>query len=187
MRNHEALQRCADNFSLAQVVRQELEEEGRHLIGIPVSIGTKWIVLVRLDDAICLDGFDALRISDVTEVNTRFRRSTFYLSGLRSQRARIPALPKLDLRSTKSLLKSAQRWFALLTIDREKANPGAAEVGRVGRVSAREYAMQLIAPDAKWVPGWQRYATNDITRIGFGGAYEETLARVAEVPDPKWR
>jgi len=47
--------------------------------------------------------------------------------------------------------------------------------------------MRLLTPDAKWVPGWRRYAIKDITRIGFGGSYEETLAQVAALPDPKWR
>jgi len=187
MRILEALQRCADNFTLVQIVRQEIYDEAKSLIGVPVVFSTQWIVLTRLDDAISLDGFDALRVSDVTKINTRFRRSVFYTRGLRSRRAQIAAVPKLDLRSTPSLLRSVQRWFALLTIDRENANPGAAEIGQVGRISARGYAMRLLTPDAKWVPGWRRYAIKDITRIGFGGSYEETLAQVAALPDPKWR
>jgi len=187
MRILETLQHCADNFTLAQIVRQEVYEGGRYLIGVPVVLSRDWIVLVKMDDAITLDGFDALRVSDVTKINTRFRRSAFYRGGLRSRRARVPALPKLDLRSTQSLLRSAQRWFALLTIDREHANPGGAEVGQVGRVSAQGYAIRLLTPDAKWVRGTHRYATKDVTRVGFGGTYEETLAQVAALPDPKWR
>jgi len=77
MRILEALQRCADNFTLVQIVRQEIYDEAKSLIGVPVVFSTQWIVLTRLDDAISLDGFDALRVSDVTKINTRFRRSVF--------------------------------------------------------------------------------------------------------------
>lgn len=186
VRKNSALQRSVRNRALVQVIRRQLEEDGEHLVGVPVAVGTEWLVISRLGDAILLDGFDALRLSDITDVKHDFQRRSFYVRGLKHKRAALAALPALDLNSGRDLLRSAQRCYSLLVISREIENPGVAEIGRIIRASSHSYAMRLLTPNAKWVSEGVSYRTGEITRIGFGGEYEETLAAVAGLADPKW-
>jgi hypothetical protein len=152
-----------------------------------MTVGERWVVIARMDDSIRLDGFDALRLSDVASIDLRFPRRSFYLRGLRQKRVTIPALPPLGLASVRQMLETAQRWFSLLTIDREGVNPGACEIGRILRFGNRTYTMKLMTPGADWDGKLEPYRYSDVTRVGLGGQYEETLASVAGLPDPKWR
>jgi hypothetical protein len=184
---HSVLQRHLARFALVRFVRPNLEAPGKHLIGVPVALGGRWVVMARMDDAIRLDGFDALRLSDIAAVETTFRRRSFYIRGLRMRRARIPMLSQLNLRTTRTLLEGVQRWYSLVTLDREAGSSAGCDVGKIIRFATRTCTMRLITPGADWVRAAYRVDYADVTRIGFGGEYEETLAAVAGMPDPKWR
>ena len=187
MRRRSKYHDCIENRCLVEVVRPELDGGGEHLVGVPVAIGREWLVISRLDDMIVLDGFDALRLSDISEVKDKFPYRSFYVRGLRQKRESLKALPTLDLDSTTGLLRSAQRSFSLLVIHREVMNPGAVEIGTIVGASTRSYRMRLLTPSAGWVREEVSYRADDVMRVGFGGEYEETLATVAGLPDPKWR
>jgi len=176
-----------DNQMLVQVVRQSIEIPGIHLVGIPIAVGRTWLVLSNLNDALSLDGFTALRISDITAVKLKFRRRSFYVRSIQHKRLPLPGLPKLDLDSESEVLRSMQRLFSLIVVNREIVNTGASEIGRLTRISSRTVTMQLIDPSAHWIRGTETFRARDITRIGFGGGYEESLAGVAGLKDPKWR
>jgi len=184
---HRTLAVSAAKRSLVRLVRRRLDAKGKHLIGVPLQVGAAWVVIATMDDRISIDGFDALRLSDVDQVERQFVRRAFYVRGLSAKRARVPELPHLQLGSIRGLLRSAQEWFPLLVIDREEVNPGAAEIGRIVRVADSSYTMKEIDPSGDWRRSNARYHQGDVTRVGFGNEYEETLASAAGVPDPKWR
>ena len=134
---HSVLKRHLESFALVRFVRPNLEAPGKHLIGVPVALGEQWVVMARMDDAIRLDGFDALRLSDMAAVETTFRRRSFYLRGLRMKRARTPMLSQLNLRTTRTLLEGVQRWYSLITLDREAGSSAGCDVGKITRFATR--------------------------------------------------
>lgn len=182
-----SLRAALESHALVTFVRNEIENPGQHLIGVPVAVGSRWAILARMDDAIRLDGFDALRLSDLTEVRRNFPRRHFYLRGLALKRLRTPGADRYQADSTRSLLRSAQRSHALVTIDRELSADEGADVGSIVAFGSAACSIRLLSPSGTWRAGRTRLRYRDITRVGFGGEYEETLALVAGLTNPVWR
>lgn len=182
-----ALGHAMARHTLVQFVREALERPGYHLIGVPVAIGSRWVILARMDDSIRLDGFEALRLADISNVRTRFRNREFFVRGLASKR-RVAAIgPSYTVKSTRSLIRSVQQHNALLTVERETGQIDGADVGRVIAFGARHFSMRTISPNAEWRKGRERIHYADVTRIGFASEYEETLSLVAGLASPLWR
>jgi len=171
---------------LVQFVRK-FESRGDHLIGVPIAVGRVWVVLARIDDRIAPGGFDALRQSDIAEVRDTFKGRTFYIRGLRARRSSVAALPNLDLDSTAGLLRSVSQFYSLLVLSCEGLSPDTVDIGVLLKASRESCSLRLISSNAQWVRGRSAYRNTDITRVGFGGEYEETLAAVARLSDPKWK
>jgi len=87
-------------------------------------------------------------------------------------------LKGLDLSSWRELLASAASLFPLLTLHREKLNPRVCYVGRVSSMTEKVVALKKIDPDARW-GDTKRYRFRDLTKVDFGGGYEQALALVA--------
>jgi hypothetical protein len=66
----------------------------------------------------------------------------------------------------------------LLVIHREAVAERAAQVGRLAVVTKTRFDLAEIHTDARWDITC-RYKYSDLTMVGFGGRYEDTLARVA--------
>lgn len=184
--NRAVLLSAVANQALVRVVRAKIEQPEKHLVGVLSVIGVEWVVLARFTDELNFDGFDCLRVGDITRCELSFPRRKFYLAALRSTRARYPAIPHIDPTSTASLLQSASNEFALLVLERELSHEGA-DIGRVRKLSPKSCELQLVSPDATVLSRRATLEFSQLTRIGFGNSYEQTLATVARVADPRWR
>ena len=185
--NLKALAKAMARHTLVQFVRESLERPGCHLIGVPVAVGSRWVVFAHMDDSIRLDGFDALRIADLSSVRTVFRNREFYVRGLAFKR-RVAAIGSpYAVDSTRALLASIQKRHALFTIDREAGEARGADVGRVVTFGSSHCSFRTISPSAVWRKGSERVEYVDVTRIGFGAEYEETLGLAAGLEHPLWR
>lgn len=172
--------------SLVRVVRGRFEDKSTALIGVPVAIGKQWVLLARLDDAIRFDGFDALRIRDLTEVDRKFARRSFYVKALNAKRCRITRVPHLDLADARSTIATVQAAYPLVVIDREAGDAAGADVGRALKFSAGSVILRTVSPDARWHREHLRIDLADVTRIGFDGEYEHSLAMVAGIKYSQW-
>jgi hypothetical protein len=84
--------------------------------------------------------------------------------------------------SVQDLLGTASRAFPLITILRETVAPDVCHIGRVVAVSDSEVSLLEIGPDADWDDEPESYRTKEITRVDFGGVYEEALRLVGGLP-----
>jgi hypothetical protein len=73
------------------------------------------------------------------------------------------------------LLIDISEEFGLVTLHREEIEPDSCEIGRVVRADAVTYELEEIGSDARWFDDTFEYDLYDITRIEFGGAYEDAL------------
>jgi len=153
---------------------------------VPVAIGKQWVVLARMDDAIRFDGFDALRVRDVTKVDLKFARRAFYVRALNVKRSRVEMLPPLDLTDARSTIRAVQAAFPLVVLDREEGGAVGADIGRVVKLTMSSLTFQTVSPDARWHRDHLRVNLADITRIGFDGEYEQSLAMVAGIQRPQY-
>lgn len=166
--------------TLVSVARARLGDPQAKRLGFAVSVSPDLLLLHSLSDQIDLDGFVALRMKDVTSLDTKFPRKDFYLRALQLKGIS-PRLPKgIDLSSMRSLLRSAGEHFSLVVIDRELASPGECEIGRIKLTSDTTYALRWLSSEGTWERDDRSYRYSDVTQVGFDGEYENTLALVAD-------
>lgn len=105
-------------------------------------------------------------------------RAAFLEASLRLRRLRKPSKPRVRLKSMSTALRSASRAFPLVTIHREVVDRGACHIGQVASLDSRRVALLEIDPGAEWDQEPTLYRLSEITRVDFGGGYEEALALV---------
>jgi len=81
-------------------------------------------------------------------------------------------------------LKSANALFSLVTIHRERIKPDTCAIGKVIDIAENHLLFLEIGPDAAWEEKPSKIRLNDITRVDFGGGYEEALYLVSGDPKP---
>jgi hypothetical protein len=123
-------------------------------------------------------------ISDVKRLKVPDPYEDFIVAALRKQKQSIESKPDIDLGSLPALLKSANRLFSLVTIHRERVKPGTCEIGKVINISETHLHFLEIGPDAVWDEKPTKIRLCDITRVDFGGGYEEALHLVGKNPKP---
>lgn len=152
--------------------------------GYVVTASTTWLVLLVIGDGVSFAGFQAVRLRDVVAFEAPSPRAVFYEAVLRKRGQRRPRAPQLDLDSTLALVLSAGQRFPLITLHREKADPEVCHIGRVVSASATSVSLLEVDPDANWDEGPRSYRLAQVTRVDFGGPYEEALALVAVPAKP---
>ena len=147
--------------------------EEHSTIGYVRAVGAEWALLQLVDRWGAADGFRALRLGTVAEIEPVDPDSSF-LPRLLAARPLVAQLPPVDLDDTRALLEGAQGLCALVTIASEEMEPDAF---RLGRVSAIEDGVVLrkVSPIGTWIE--EEFVPYDaITRVGFGETYAGALA-----------
>jgi hypothetical protein len=128
------------------------------------------------------DGFSCIRLSDVHKLQVPHDYAAFTEAALRKRGERMPKKPSISVASTEELLLSAGRAFELVTIHREHVNPDVRQIGRVVGVARGCVKLLQIGPDANWDDEPKVYRLSEITRVDFGGDYENALELVGGAP-----
>jgi hypothetical protein len=147
--------------------------------GYVMGVSDLWTLLLIIGDGVTYEGFQAFRLRDVVSLENPSPRASFYQAVLRKRGLRRSRRPRVDLTSTQSLVRSAAAHFPLITIHREKADPEICHIGRITAVSATALSLLEVNPDATWEQAATTLRIGQITRVDFGGPYEDALALVA--------
>jgi hypothetical protein len=150
--------------------------------GYVLEIGPRWFLLAIVGDGIRFNGFQRFRLSDIRELQVPHPYAAFAEAALKKRGQRMPKKPRVAVESIEVLLLSANRSFPLVTINREKIDPEVCEIGRVVQVEDRHVSLLEINPDASWDAEPKQYRLRDITRVDFGGEYEDALRLVGGSP-----
>jgi hypothetical protein len=152
-------------------------EEGS-ITGYALAVGPQFFLLALVDDNIRLNGFLCLRSQDVRNLQIPAKRVAFIETALKLRGERRPRIPAVVVDSIQELLRTAGHLFPVITIHRERVAPGVCHIGRVVAVSNSEVSLVEIGTDARWDEGPLSYRIKEITRVDFGGDYEEALTLV---------
>jgi hypothetical protein len=176
-----SLSRLAEAKRLRHFLRFSRRFEKSSIRGYVLDIGPRFFLLSLVSDRIWFDGFECFRVADVKGIGPD-PYNAFVESALRQRGERRPKRPRVSVESIDDLLLSAGRAFPLVTIHREQVDPNVCWIGRVlgveyGRVSLRE-----IKPDATWDDNPTEFKVSEITRVNFGGDYENALFLVGRNP-----
>jgi|CZKF01.1.fsa_nt_gi hypothetical protein len=171
-------------FSNAIVLRFSNPYDEGWTHGYVLDIGPQFFLLGLIDDNIKFKGFQCLLISDLRQMKVPDPHEDFIVAALRKRSERIDRKPDIDLSSLSALLKSANALFPLVTIHRERIKPDECVIGRVLDISENSFLLHTIDPDAVWEKKPTRFRLRDVTRVEFGGGYEEALYIVGGNPKP---
>jgi hypothetical protein len=155
-------------------------EEGA-VNGYVVAVGSEVFVLALVSDHIRFNGFQAFRTIDVRNL----RPDPFIMfveSALKKRRESRPRKAKVSVSSSRALSLPASRARPLVSIHREKLDADICQIGRVVSVAAGRLSLLEIGPNAVWHETPTRYALKQITRVDFGGDYEDALHIVGGEP-----
>jgi hypothetical protein len=154
-------------------------EDGR-IEGYPVAIGRTWVLVHVLDEAVALNGYSAVRLADVVRVRPfdqqRFFRRALELRGQWPPRAPAEEIP---LDRTGDLVMAAGAAYPLVSIERERTDPGLRFIGVTTALCDKFVRLVEITPDAGWRPEPRFWSLKHVTKVDFDGGYERALWSVA--------
>ncbi|MGB8356237.1 MAG: hypothetical protein WCD79_20230 [Chthoniobacteraceae bacterium] len=165
-----------------QYVRFKRRFEDSSIHGYVLDIGPKFFLLALVSDRIWFDGFECFRLSDVNGLVAP-HNTNFVESALRKRRDSMPKKPRVGLGSIEELLLTAGRVFPLVTIHREQVDPDVCWIGRILGVKKGRVSMLQINSHAEWHDKPSTYLLREITRVNFGGDYEDALHLVGGNPN----
>ena len=169
----ELAQRDARVVSIDRAVYDEEDE-----IGYVIAVGEALFLLARIAETIHLDGFSILRVEDVSHVAIPHDHEDFVESALRLRSESIVSAPDVDLDDWPEALRSAGRQVEVVTLHTEASEADVCRIGRLRTANEETVSLVEIDPDADWYDGPSSIPTVEITRVDFGGAYEEALVLV---------
>lgn len=157
-----------------QLVSLTRRYENSKIRGYVMAMGAEFFLLALVSDRIWFDGFECFRIKDIRSVKAD-PYASFAEAVLKKRGEKRPRKPKVDIESVESILLTASKVFPLVTIHMEKKDPDACFIGAVHEVKNGKLSLLCITPLAKWESSPDMFPIKKITRISFGGDYEDAL------------
>jgi hypothetical protein len=143
--------------------------------GYVLDIGPQCFLIALVSDGIRYNGFQCYRSSDVRRLWVPDKYARFHEGVLRIRGLSSPKKPPVSVSSSAELLLTANRAFPLVTIHREKVDASACWIGRIVDLRNGFVTLLEIGPDASWDNKLETYRLSEITRVDFGGDYEDAL------------
>lgn len=150
--------------------------------GYVLDIGTNFFLFLFINDSIRFEGFECHLIADIKRLEIPNPFEDFIVAALRKRGECLERAPEVDLSSVTGVLNSASKLFPLVVIELGNKKKGVCFVGKVVDVSKGRLLMLEISPHAVWEKKPSRFWLKDITRVSFGGGYEEALRLVGGDP-----
>jgi hypothetical protein len=156
-------------------------EEGS-VLGYVMSIGPQFFLISLVSDEMRFNGFQCFRLADVRNLQMPGKYAAFVEAALRKRGEKAARKPAVGVDSLSELLLTANATFPLVTIHRERVDPDVCHIGRVVQVRKGRLSLLEIGPDGVWDAEATQYFLREITRVDFGGGYEEALHLVGGDP-----
>ncbi|MCW8356462.1 MULTISPECIES: hypothetical protein [Marinomonas] len=168
------LEKARTRNNVVRIFREELDGPDSWTDGFVVDANEEMVLLQLVDDSVRLNGYQILFLEDISDFAHPAPFNDFQKKVL-SLRGEEVVDPEVELDDLAVLLIDISEEFGLVTLHREEIEPDSCEIGRVIRADAVTYELEEIGSDARWFDETFEYDLYDITRIEFGGAYEEAL------------
>lgn len=170
------LEAAAKDRTLVSLWRDDIDASPVN--GFVLGVGAEWVLLTYVSEEIAYNGFVALRLKDITEVESPHVHAAFITRALELKKLKEPDLPDVELLGTGPLIMSAGRSFPIVTLSRELTDPDTCQIGMPVQVQAGTVSLMEIDANAVWYDDVEFYRLDEITRLDFGGGYEEALTLV---------
>jgi hypothetical protein len=156
--------------------RGNFEPEGE--MGYILAIGPSLLLLLIISTEIRFNGFTVIRIEDITKRAAPHTHAEFVEEVLRHRGESVEEAPSVSVADMPSAIQAISKLFPTVAIHREAEDSSICHIGKVVRVDAEHVHLLEIDPDAKWEAEPAHYRISEITRLDFGGGYEDALALI---------
>ena len=175
--------------SLVEAVR--LAERGQYPVGIGrcqgswvrgfvVQVDERWMVVQTLNPGVYVQGYDVLRVADVTEVEAH-PKGGFIERAVAGLGGRPPVEFSLPQGAgTREVLVAAAAQAKFICVYLEALWDSPLLIGHLGRLGSRKFEMDLINSRGVWDDVVSRWWYGDVTRVSFGCRYEAALERFGD-------
>jgi hypothetical protein len=143
-------------------------------IGYVVAIGAQWALIQIVDAHGAADGFRAVKLGTLDEAEPIDAENSF-LPRLLTARPLPVRAPAVGLDDTPHPLQGAQGLGALIYLVTEDMEPGAFWIGQIAALDEDGVLLEKVSAIGTWA-GSEHFRYDAITRVGFGGDYEDALA-----------
>ena len=170
-----------DAMRRREFIRFSRRFESSKIRGYVLDVGPQFFLLALVSDRIWFDGFECFRVNDGKDLRPD-PFAPFAEAALKKRGERRLKKPRVNVANIEDLLLSAGKAFPLVTIHREQVDPDVCWIGRVQGVNRGGVSLLEIGPDAVWEDTPEEYRIREITRVNFGGDYENALHLVGGEP-----
>jgi hypothetical protein len=161
---------------IVRVFREQLEDGW--VDGFVAGCGPEIFALQIFDSSGRLNGINVMRFKDVTNLIAPAPYSEFLRKALTVRGEKANKLQPIDLSSFHGLLEGLQRQESIVTIHPEESEDDCT-IGRIHSLNQNLVELLTIDPNANWNNEPESITLDKITRVDFGGYYEESLLLVA--------
>jgi len=159
-------------------VRSSIKGVGR-TIGFVVGFSDRLILFHEVNmDSFRLNGYCAIQIEDVKAYRAFDKHHYWQSRAARRFKIAPVCPPGISLVSIPELITSIAQRYPLVTCHPEKTKPDVCYIGSLISATAATFTINDLDCNAEWT-GPRRLRFRDITRVDFGGGYEEALAATA--------
>ena len=127
------------------------------------------------------DGFRAIKLGTVAQVVTVDPEDSLLPRILRARPLTL-LQPDVDLNDTRTLIEGVRPLADLTYLVTEDLQAGAFWIGRITALDEDGVLLHAVSNTGDWLDE-QHHAYDTITRVGFGGQYEEALALAVEAAE----
>ncbi|WP_019136883.1 hypothetical protein [Cellulomonas massiliensis] len=171
------LERARDEQLFVRIRRRPSDVDA--VDGFVVGIGSRWVAVVRLSEALELNGWSLLRVDDIRSVRIEPDHAAFEIKALQARGQWPPPSADVRLDDDVEALRDAAAQSPLVTILRERDKPDVCWIGVVRKIRGSTLSLLTVDNRAAWDRRPTRYDLDDVTRVDWGGGYEHTLHLVA--------
>jgi len=162
--------------TFVDIERHALDDS--ELSGFVLDVSDALSLIQYVSDDFYLNGYCVIRNSDVTACNVFDDPNCFKNRALRLKNFR-PKKPRaLNISNWGAALESAGTAYPLIVLHREEVSSDTCTVGRFIEMNPQSVYLHSITPNAAWEKK-TRILVAHVTRLDFGGGYEDALWKVA--------
>ncbi|WP_411701214.1 hypothetical protein [Conyzicola sp.] len=153
--------------------------------GYIVDVGEHWVVVAATSQVVYLDGWEVLRIRDISEVEVAGKQARRYIDRALASLGTPPSKPTgLDVvhGGWKEALRGVLESAPIVAVHSEKKYPDSVWVGHVLGYRGKKFGLQHIDANGVWEENDRSFTLAEISRVTIGGRYNDALR---EFGDPR--
>lgn len=171
----------AEQKMLLVHIRRWIPDADR-LEGFVVGVGKKWVALQCLSDRVEFDGWQLLRVKDIQAVSVDPDPNCFEVKALKARSLWPPTAPELNLDDVVDVLSAVTAVAPMISVFDEFDRSDVCWIGAVRALDESKLRLLQVNTRGGWARKPRSFDPADVTRIDFGGGYEEALGLVAGLP-----